>query len=695
MRTKEHSKVTTSHLKRGAYLYVRQSTYRQVFENTESTERQYALRDRAVALGWPAEKITVIDCDQGKSAASAVDRKGFQRLVADVGLGRVGIVLGLEVSRLARNSSDWHRLLEICGLTDTLILDEDGLYCPGDFNDRLLLGLKGAMSEAELHMLRARLRGGMLNKARRGELRIPLPVGFRYDSSDRVILDPDKRVQETVRLFFQTFRRTGTATATVKYFQKKKILFPRLPRARRNKSEALWGPLGHSRALQLLHNPRYAGAFCWGRTRQQKVLGTKRETLPLEEWEVFLPDFHEGYISWTVFEENEKRLLENAQAHGVDRRKSPPREGPALIQGLVICGVCGNRMTVRYHVRRGTQVPDYMCQREGIENGAPICQHIPGAKIDEAIGDLLVQSVTPAALEVALQVQHELQRRIEETDRLRRQHVERARYESDLAQRRFMQIDPDNRLVADTLEADWNQRLRTLSDAQEQYEKQREADSKTLGEEQRDRILALATDFPRLWRNPATPQRERKRLLRLLIEDVTLHKGEEIRLNVRFKGGKNQTFTLPRPKRVWESRQTHPDVIAEIDRLLDDHTDGEVAALLNECGMLSGVGKTFDGPSVQRHRRLYELRSRYDRLRAAGMLTVDEMAKRLQVHKTCIGTWRRQGLLRGIRYDDKNSCLFEPPGDDAPVKMQGTKFAERRVFPKVTSKRTKEVQYEA
>ncbi|MFH0903125.1 MAG: recombinase family protein, partial [Pseudomonadota bacterium] len=280
MRTKEHSKVTVSHLKRDAYLYVRQSTYQQVFENTESAERQYALRDRATALGWRIEQVHIIDCDQGQSGASASDREGFQRLVAEVGMGRVGIVLGLEVSRLARNSSDWHRLLEICALTDTLILDEDGLYCPSDFNDRLLLGLKGTMSEAELHVLRTRLRGGLLNKARRGELRIALPIGFLYDSADRVILDPDKRVQETIRLFFQTFRRTGTALATLKHFHKEQILFPRRPRSGTQKGELVWGPLGHCRSLQVLHNPRYTGAFCFGRTRQQKLATTspRRET---------------------------------------------------------------------------------------------------------------------------------------------------------------------------------------------------------------------------------------------------------------------------------------------------------------------------------------------------------------------------------------------------------------------------------
>jgi DNA invertase Pin-like site-specific DNA recombinase len=265
-----HQKVTARHLKRNAYLYIRQSTLRQVFENTESTERQYALRQRAVALGWPQEQVIVIDCDQGQSGASTEGRDGFQRLVADVGMGRAGIVMGLEVSRLARNSSDWHRLLEICALSDTLILDEDGVYDPAHFNDRLLLGLKGTMSEAELHVLRARLRGGILSKARRGELESPLPIGFRYDAADRAVLDPDKQVQETIRTFFQTFRRTGSATATVKAFRAQGLRFPRRARTGPAKGEIIWGELEHSRALWVLHNPRFAGAFFFGRSRQRR-----------------------------------------------------------------------------------------------------------------------------------------------------------------------------------------------------------------------------------------------------------------------------------------------------------------------------------------------------------------------------------------------------------------------------------------
>jgi len=256
MRDERGQKVSASHLKRNAYLYVRQSSLRQVFENTESTERQYALRQQAIALGWPVEQVIVIDTDLGHSGASAVDREGFQRLVAEVGLGKAGIVLGLEVSRLARNSSDWHRLLEICALSDTLIADEDGVYDPAHFNDRLLLGLKGTMSEAELHVLKARLQGGLLNKARRGELALPLPVGLVYNAQNRVILDPDQRVRETLAFFFQTYRRTGSATATVKAFRAQELLFPRRLRGGPNKGGLVWGPLAHSRALQVLHNPR-------------------------------------------------------------------------------------------------------------------------------------------------------------------------------------------------------------------------------------------------------------------------------------------------------------------------------------------------------------------------------------------------------------------------------------------------------
>jgi len=313
-----HEKVKPEHLKRNAYLYIRQSTLRQVLENSESTLRQYDLRQQAVALGWPIERIIVIDSDQGQSGATAADREGFQRLVTEVSLGRAGIVLGLEVSRLARNSSDWHRLLEICALTDTLILDEDVVYDPGHYNDRLLLGLKGTLSEAELHVIRARLQGGILNKARRGELQCPLPVGLTYNTEGRPILDPDQQVQQCLRLFFDTFRRTGSACGVVKAFRRKQLLFPQRLKKGPHKGELEWGALRHSQALNILHNPRYAGAFVYGRYRTRlKPNGKETYTkLPKEQW-ILLKDVHPGYISWGQYEENVQRLQENAHANGV------------------------------------------------------------------------------------------------------------------------------------------------------------------------------------------------------------------------------------------------------------------------------------------------------------------------------------------------------------------------------------------
>jgi DNA invertase Pin-like site-specific DNA recombinase len=691
-----HLKVNAGHLKRNAYLYVRQSTLRQVLENTESTKRQYGLRQRAVALGWPVEGIIVIDSDLGQSGASAVDREGFQKLVTEVSLGKAGIVLGLEVSRLARNSTDWHRLLEICALTDTLILDEDGVYDPSHFNDRLLLGLKGTMSEAELHVLRARLQGGIINKARRGELQCPLPVGFVYNVNHEPVLDTDKQVQESLRFFFETFRRTGSACAVVKTFRLKGLLFPRRLKKGPNKGELVWAELPHSRALHILHNPRYTGAFVYGRsrTRNHPNGGTSYTRLPPEQW-MLLKNAHPGYISWEQYEENLRRLQENAQAIGADRRKSPPREGPALLQGLVVCGICGSRMTVRYHARQERLVPEYVCQRDGIEHAIAICQRVVGDQIDRVVGQLLVESVAPLALEVTLSVQQELQARIEEVDKLRKQHVERARYESDSAQRRYMHVDPANRLVADSLEADWNEKLRALTSAQEEYEQQRRQDRATVDEQQRARITALAGDFSRLWQDPKTADRERKRMVRLLLADVTLIRSKGITVHVRFNGGATKTLELPKPLTAWELRTTPAEIVAEVDRLTEHYTDKQIVETLNQRGALSGCGQRFNSRIIARLRREYQLKPRYDRLREKGLLTLEELSARLKIGTKCVIAWRKQGLLRGHPVNDREDWLYEDPGPDPPRKAQGVKLANRRLFPENVFCGSQEVQYEA
>lgn len=697
MITEIHSKVRDSHLRRDAYLYVRQSTVRQVFENTESTKRQYALRQRAVALGWPTERVHVIDTDLGQSGASAADREGFKKLITEVSLGQVGVVLGLEVSRLARNCTDWHRLLELCALTDALILDEDGLYDPNDFNDRLLLGLKGTMSEAELHFLRARLQGGILNKAKRGELATPLPVGFVYDDQKRVRIDPDSQVREAIGLFFQTFRRMGSAYATVKYFRDQKLLFPRRLRKGLNKGKLLWGELCHSRTLSLLHNPRYAGAFVFGRMHSRKgpdgrAVYRKR---PREEWVALIPGVHEGYISFEEYEDNQRRLRQCAQAFGLERPKSPPREGPALLQGIVICGVCGCRMTVRYHERRGCLLPQYVCQTDGIEKGRAPCQRIPGVSADRAIATLLMDTLTPMGLEVAIAVQEELSKRLDEADQLRSRQVGRVRYEADLARQRYMQVDPNNRLVADVLEAEWNQMLRALEQAQEESERQSKSDRFRLNREQRDQILALTTDFPKIWNDPKTADRERKRMIRLLIEDVTLTRGENIMIQVRFKSGKTAVVKTQLPKPACKTWQTPDNVVARIDLLLENHTYKEIASILNAEGLRSGKNRPFKGMTIFNICSAYGLKKRWYRLRGRGLLTVEEMAAILKVSTATVNAWHKHGLLKGHVYNDKHQRLFEPPGGNRPVKCQGRKLSKRHPANMFVPDHVKEVQYDA
>lgn len=635
----DQEKVRGSHLARKAYLYIRQSTLRQVIEHEEGRRRQYQLQERALLLGWPEDQIEIIDCDLGLSGASA-DREGFQRLVAEVGLGKAGLVMGLEVSRLARNSTDWHRLLEICALTETLILDEDGVYDPQQFNDRLLLGLKGTLSEAELHVIRARLQGGIRNKARRGELRTPLPIGFVYDEAGRVVLDPDEQVQETLRLFFRTFRRVGTALGTVKHFERHHLVFPKRPLW--SLRPAQWGELDFSTAWRLLNNPRYAGIYTFGVTRQRRLPNGRglRVRRPREEWIAYQQEAHPGYLSVAEYEENLRQLRENGVRTGADHRRSA-REGPGLLQGLVLCGRCGKHMIVHYYYREGVLVPTYTCASKT----GPQCQYVHGGVVDEAMGALLLEMVTPLSLELALEVHAEISRRIDEAQRLQGQRLERARYEAELARDRFMQVDPRHRLVATNLEAEWNEKLRLLAEAKSDLERQ-DNERPQLSQQQRAEVAALANDFPRLWQDPRTPAREKKRLLRLLIEDVTLIAGDLIEAHVRFRGGPTRSLKLSRPINPFELRRTPAEVVRAIDELLDQHTEEEVAAILNERGLKSGTGIPFHLTIVASIRRAYGLKTRRDRLRKAGCLTACEAARHLHIGLLKLHQWVAEGQVR-------------------------------------------------
>ena len=657
-----HQKVTSEHLSRKAYIYIRQSTIRQLIYHQESTKRQYDLRQRAVGLGWTEESIEIIDDDLGQSAAYQ-GRNGFEHLVSEVGLGRAGMVISLEVSRLARNSSDWHRLLEICALCGTLICDEEGVYDLTQFNDRLLLGLKGTMSEAELHMIHSRLIGGLENKARRAELKTRIPAGFVYDAHDKVALDPDTQVQQSIKTFFSLFRRSGSAYRTMHEFNAAGLLFPTRLHDGPRKGELIWKPLSMGRSVCILNNPRYAGAFVFGRKTQKRTgIHSGRpaiKTLPRTQWLSLVKDSHPGYIRWNEYEENLKRLAANRR---YDAQSGPGavREGAALLQGIVLCGKCGRRMNVHYYHRHGRITPDYCCSNHVDKSH---CQSIPGYGVDDTIGKLLVEAMNPVALEIALSVENELHKRIDEADALRRKHVERLQYESELARRRYMQVDPDNRLVGATLEGEWNECLRLYREALENYESRKKEDQQNFSGLQEGEIRKLSADFALVWNDPRTPQRERKRMVRLLIEDVTLRKDvRTITMHIRFKGGRTQTMQLSAPYVHFEQFRVNRAVVVEIDRMLDDLTHGKIAEVLNEKGYLSGAGKPFTLVRVRNIRRGYRLKSRLQRLKERGLLTVKELHDKYGACAQTIRKWRNENKIKAKLCDDQGFYLYEDPG---------------------------------
>lgn len=676
-------KVTQDHLNRTAYLYIRQSTLHQVMQNRESTERQYALKNRAQLLGWNLDQIVVIDDDLGQSGARSKDRKGFQRLVADVSLGNAGIVMGLEVSRLARNNADWHRLLEICGMSHTLILDEDGLYDPAMFNDRLLLGLKGAMSEAELHFLRARLRGGLLNKARRGELTIPLPVGYVYDATGKQILDPDQRVRDAVIHLFASFKRIGSARGVVRHFREEGLLFPGRGRGASPSRDIGWLPLQHYRVLSILHNPRYAGAYVFGETRYRRNPSNgkgRSELLPQNQWTVFIPGAHEGYITWDDYLENRQKLTQNAVGHGKNRRNGPPRSGPALLQGIVVCGKCGERMTVRYRILKGNQRPIYVCQKRCIESATQTCQVITGAVIDERIGRLLIESMTPLNIETAMDVFEEIRSRREEVVRMHQQHLDQARHDAELAHRRFLRVNPDNRLVADNLERDWNEKLQAISIIEDECSRVAKEQTEGLSSEQTTQIRELTNDFPAMWNESRVSIQDRKRMIRLIIEDVTLLKTDVIDVKVRFRGGATKELRIPIPPKVWEMNRASVSFIKRLREMSRTMTVGQIVEQLNLEGVKSPSGYPFKRTIIHQLRQSHHVIGPYEYLRESGLLTLEEISQRLGVHPQTVKNWASLGFITGHRYNDRGCSLYEDPGPDGPIKG---KWKQRRKNVKV------------
>jgi DNA invertase Pin-like site-specific DNA recombinase len=656
-------KIRPDHLERPAFVYVRQSTLFQVRENTASGARQYDLAQRARDLGWSEASITVIDQDQGRSGSSAADRDGFQFLIAQVGLGQAGAVLSLEASRLARSCSDWYRLLEICALTDTLVIDEDGVYDPSQYADRLLLGILGTMSEAELHWLRNRLLGGKRARAEQGELRMRPPVGLVFDAAGRLVLDPDEEVQQAVRLLFTLFEQTGSALAVVRHFGAHHLLFPDRLWGKAHDGELLWKPLRHGRVLDVLHNPRYAGAYVYGRTQ------TRTRTLPNEphrvkgrtrrvataDWPVVRHDAHPGYIPWEQFLRNQQRLDDNCTLRGGERRGAV-REGHALLQGLVLCGQCGRRMSVRY-TRNGT-TPSYECNQVHKQQGGRTCQFIRGDGVDAAVARLFLEALQPAQLEVSLATLEQIEEQARQVGRQWQLRLERARYEADLARRRFLAVEPENRLVARNLEKDWNEKLAAVERLEREQAALPAGATPRLSPEEQQRILNLAEDLPALWHAPTTTPAERKQLLRLLVKDVTLTKeATTIRVALRWQTEVCTVVAARRPPRSCDARRTPAAVVERVRALAGDHSDRQIAERLNAEGCKSGRGGSFTPNKVQWIRYVHEIRSGCPEGPAAstqgqrgdGRCSAQAAAKALNVNVSTIAAWCQSGRLDGIQ----------------------------------------------
>lgn len=643
-------KITDEQRVRWLVVYIRQSSPQQVLDHQESTARQYGLVDLAVALGWPRERVLVIDEDLGKTA-SAGGRGGFERLVSEVTVGHVGLVLGLELSRLARRNQEWYQLFELCGLRGTRLADEDSIYDANDPNDRLVLGLKGIMSELELHLMRNRLQRGRTHKAKRGKLFIAVPIGYVLLPEDRIELDPDEQVRAVVRLVFEKFDELGTVRGVFRYLRARDIRLPVRPHTGPQRGQLQWRPARESTLRSLLHHPLYAGIYTHGRRTSQRGPDGKRSTrrLPPDQWEVVLPDMVPAYISRAQYEKNQQRLARNghgAQACGV------PRGGPALLSGLVVCGHCGRRLHVHY-TGRHRQTAYYLCDRAGKLGLTESCHGLPARLLDALVSQQVGAALEPAALEVSLRAAEDIQRERQRVERHWQEQLERARYEATRAERQYQLVDAENRLVARTLEQRWEAALRAVQKTEEEYTRFQAAPPPLPDDQQRAAIRALAADLPALWAGEALTAVERSEVVRCLLERVavSIHKDTQyVDVTLSWAGGYTSQQEVLRPV-------SHYTQLRDYDRLLEriGHwrqagcTATEIAARLATEGYRPPQRERFTADMI---RHLWS-RCQGPAGGSAHEWHLPALSRELGLPETRLRDWLRRGWISGRTFSNK------------------------------------------
>jgi DNA invertase Pin-like site-specific DNA recombinase len=661
------SKISSSHLSRLAIVYVRQSTVAQVRQNTESTNRQYGLTGTAAELGWLAEQIVVVDADLGVSGRFGSERDGYREIVSRLCMGEVGAVFGLEVSRFGRSNADLTRLMELARLTDTLLIDTDGVYDLANVNDRILLGLKGQMSEIELHFLLGRLHGAKLAAAHRGELRHPLPVGFVYDEDNSIVKDPDEQVRGAVSDLFAEFGRTGSALGVVRAFAETGRLFPQRAWGGAWAGQLKWGKLTHARVLQAVKNPTYAGAYTFGKTRDvRRVLPdgsvrSARRRRAREEWTVLIEDHHDGYLTWQEYLANEATLA----ANNTQKHARPVREGSALCQGIAFCGVCGGRVGTRYD-RRDRKV-SYTCQVKDSARTAQ-CRTVAAATVDDAVSALFLTTITPEQISVALAAADEVVQRHTRTHRAAELAVQSARYDTDRAERAFSNVEPENRLVARTLESRWETKLAALVEAETALATAKATKPPLPAT---DTLQAIAVDLPRLWHAETTSPRDRKRLLRTLIADITLLPQPDphtIRVGVRWHTGATDELTIARPG----PGRTPAAALELMRRHGATHTSAQLADMLNAAGLSTGKGKPFTASNVASVRWVHKIYGPRTVAVGDGEVSVKQAAAELGIPADAVYNWLAHGQVPARQGPSGRWCI---PWDPATQEIYRQKVA--------------------